>query len=193
MKRTFLITAMALALVANIFAQKNEDPDVKTSRFRISVKGGPQIRYQQLNGLNGFFIGGSGCFRITNRLNFTAQGFLLANQNEYPESFEKEGPLRSGYGGIGVQMRFLKFKSVSFYSDLALTAGGYTFDGETASEFKSFSFGMRIKNPVNNFLTIALGISNPFYFYSGDIQNKLYQRSPIFCLALEFGNNINIK
>lgn len=177
----------ALMLNVAINAQETEE-----TRKPLIITGGPQLRYQNLNGLNGVFFGGSGCFKISERLNLTAQGFILTNGNEYAGNVESN-KLKSGYGGFGAQIRFLKIKSFNFYSDLTFVGGGYAFETGSDINFKSFSIGIRAKRPINHFVSAVIGISNPFYYYSSNTEYKLYQRSPIFSLSIEFGQNQHLK
>jgi len=95
MKKTILLVLAILCLADLSGQSKNDRP--------ISVSGGPLIRYQDLNGLSGIYLGGFGCFQLNESINITAQGVLLANGKSFNppsglESLQTED-LHSGFGG----------------------------------------------------------------------------------------------
>jgi hypothetical protein len=185
-KKMFLAMLMVCSLLAKSQDKKENTP-------AITICGGPQIKYQSLNGLQGVFVGGGGCFKVSRKVNLTAQGVLLTNPGGMTTNNLANGvsapKLFSGYGGIGVQVKFYEYKKLRFYTESNVFGGGYTFDKEKDINFFSISAGVKAKYPLNHFVSLVAGVSLPRYFYSGSVDYKLYQTRPMFSLSFEFGPN----
>lgn len=184
MKKTILfIVAFIIALTLS--AQEGNNSS-------ILVSGGPLIRYQVLHGLSGIYLGGAGSIQLNDAINITAQGVLLANGKSFRPSEELQDfqteDLQSGYGGLGLQVKALTAGDFRFYGEADLIAGGYSYQPKNDVFFWSFEFGLKAKYPLNQFISLAGGLTLPLYSaQKADIE--LYRTTPVISFAVEFGHN----
>jgi len=184
MKKNILIT-VALICALTLSAQQD-------NKSIILISGGPLIRYQDLYGLSGIFIGGAGCIQLNDALNITAQGVLLANGKSFSppvglQNLQTED-LQSGYGGLGLQVKALRAGAFRIYGEAELIAGGYSYQPKNDIFFWSFEFGLKAKYPVNNFISLVGGLTLPLYS-AQKAEIELYHTIPVISFAIEFGHN----
>lgn len=187
MKRIMLLIS-GLVILTNLQAQEKS-----SEASLITSSGGPEIRVQKLNGLNGIFIGGGGCFGLNDWINLTAQGVILVNGinysgNEMNTGYQAEN-LQSGYGGFGFQVKTITVNNIKIYLETNLFAGGYSFESGSDIFFWSNEWGVRLKYNVNQFVSLTGGLSVPFYSIKASAYNEVYKTYPILSFSIEFGKN----
>lgn len=157
------------------------------------ISGGPQIKYHNLNHVDGFFWGGKGYFNLTDKISFSLQGNKLISQELSFFADEKlvKTQINSGFGGIGVHIRVLNYSKLKAFVGADLLGGGFTLNYMKDKDFSFMNFtpNVSIQYPINSFISLKTGINYSYYLNNPDSPVNIYKNNVGCEFAIIFGCN----